>query len=230
MKKNILLWGMLLMLVSACGGDSAGGDDTLSKDYLNVTPNMELQGGGDTRDLTISANCSWTITKSADWITVNPTSGSNSQTVSVTAGKNDTGSDRIAVLTIKGGSLAAKTVTVTQKASGSSDNPDTPTEKTLSANASSLSYENTGGNQSFIITSNTSWSISCPSWCTLSTSSGTGNATITVTVGENPTKEQRSGQIVISGDGVNDVTINVSQKAGETASSEPNPGDNLPPS
>lgn len=235
MKKN-MIFCMLLMLVSACGGDSAGGDETLSKDYLNVTPNMELQNGGDTKDLQISANCSWTITKmnNADWLTVNPSSGSNSQTVTITAGKNN-GSERVAVLNIKGGSLPAKTVTITQRGTSESenpDNPDTPTEYSLSANKSSLDFENTGGSQSFNITSNTNWTITAPSWCTVSPSSGSNNASVTVTATENPNTELRSGQIAINGDGVNTVYINVSQKAKESGNNnqEPGAGDNLPPS
>ena len=235
MKKN-MIFCMLLMLVSACGGDSAGGDDTLSKDYLNVTPNMVLQKDGDTKDLQISANCNWTITimNNANWLTVNPMSGSNSQTVTITAG-NNSGSERVAVLSIKGGSLPEKKVTITQWGTSESenpDNPDTPTEYSLSANKSSLDFENTGGSQSFNVTSNTNWTITAPSWCTVSPSSGNNNASVTVTASENPNAEQRSGQIAINGDGANTVYINVSQKAKESGNNnqEPGSGDNLPPS
>ena len=231
--KNCILFTTILMLVFACGGDSAGGDETLSKDYLNVTPNMVLQKDGDTKDLQISANCNWTITimNNANWLTVNPMSGSNSQTVTITAG-NNSGSERIAVLSIKGGSLPEKKVTITQWGSDTPDNPDTPTEYSLSANKSSLDFENTGGSQTFNITSNTNWSITAPSWCTVSPSSGSNNASITVTASENPNTELRSGQIAISGDGVSTVYINVSQKAKESGNNnqERGSGDNLPPS
>lgn len=237
MKKNIIFC-MLLMLVSACGGDSAGDDNTLSKDLLDVTPNLSLLADGQSADLTINANCNWTITIDADWLSVSPMSGSNKQTVTVTAGKNPTNSPRTATLTVKGPSLVRRVAVTQAKGSDASDNPDnpdnpdTPTTYSLSANKSSLDFENTGGSQTFNITSNTNWAISAPNWCTVSPSSGNNNASVTVTATENPNTEQRSGQIVISGDGVSTVYINVSQKAkeGGNTNQEPGSGDNLPPS
>lgn len=225
MKKSIF-YSLLIMVCVACGGgDDAGGGNSPqpSKDYLSVTPNLELLGDGQTTDIIIDANCSWTITKDADWLTVSPMSGSNKQTVTIAAMKNSTGADRMAILTVQGGTLPARRVTVTQRAA-----TDTPVQKSLSINTTSLEFEKDGGNQSFTITSNTSWTISCPEWCTLSKPSGSGNATITVTVGKNEKTEKREGKIVVSGEGVNAANINISQKA--STSTGPNPGDNLPPS
>lgn len=233
--KKCILFATILMLVFACGGDSVGGDDALSKEYLNITPNLSLLGDGQSTELTIDANCSWTINIDAEWLSVTPMTGNNKQNVTITAGKNPTSNSRIAVLTVRSSSLT-RTVTITQgKGSGTSDNPDnpdTPTTYSLSANKSSLDFENTGGSQTFNITSNTNWAISAPNWCTVSPSSGNNNASVTVTASENPNTEQRSGQIVISGDGVSTVYINVSQKAkeGGNTNQEPGSGDNLPPS
>ena len=224
MKKHILF--ALSLMIVACGGDDGGnsGGETPSKDYLSVTPSLELLAEGQTTDITINANCSWTISKDVDWVTVSPMSGTNTQTVMVSAMKNSTGADRMAILTVIGGSLPARRVTITQRKV-----EDTPVAYTLVVNTETLSYENTGGTQSFTITSNTNWTISCPDWCSLSTTKGNGNATVSVVVGENTTTAQRSGQIKISGNGVSDVTISVSQKAGEEPSHEPGSGDNLPP-
>ena len=203
MKKHILF--ALSLMIVACGGDDGGnsGGETPSKDYLSVTPSLELLAEGYSMDITINANCSWTISKDVDWVTVNPMSGENTKTVTV---------------------LPARRVTITQRKV-----EDTPVAYTLVVNTETLSYENTGGTQSFTITSNTNWTISCPDWCSLSTNKGNGNATVSVVVGENTTTAQRSGQIKISGNGVSDVTISVSQKAGEEPSHEPGSGDNLPP-
>lgn len=225
MKKSIF-YSLLIMVCVACGGgDDAGGGDSPqpSKDYLRVPTSQELLGDGQAVDITIDANCSWTITKDADWLTVSPMSGSNKQTVTIAAMKNSTGADRMAILTVQGGTLPARRVTVTQRAA-----TDTPVQKSLSVNTTSLEFEKDGGSQNITITSNTSWTITCPEWCTISKTSGSDNATITVTVGKNEKTEKRDSQIVISGDGVNAATINVSQKAG--TSSGPNSGDNLPPS
>lgn len=225
MKKGIF-YLLLLMTCVACGG-GGGGEDApeITKDYLSVTPSLELLAEGQTADITINSNCNWTISKDADWLTVTPMSGSNTQTVTIAAIKNSSGADRMAILTVQGGSLPARRVTVTQKKV-----PETPIQYTMSVNTTSLNYEKNGGSQNFVISSNTNWTISCPEWCTLSTKTGSGNATITVTVGKNEKAEQRKGEIVLNGEGVDFINISITQEAGDKNTDEPNPNDNLPPS
>ena len=85
--------------------------------------------------------------------------------------------------------------------------------------------------KTFTISSNTNWTISKPEWCAVSVSSGTGNGDVVVIATENPSKEQRNGQIVVSGEGVSPVSISVSQEGKDTSNSqEPGADDNLPPS
>lgn len=203
------IWfGIVTLLLMACGGgDGSGEEPFVSKDYINVAPNLQLLGDGQETELKITANCSWKISNPASWLTVTPSSGTNNETVRVSAGKNSTGEDRTAILTIQGGNAPTRSVVVSQS-KGSED----PIVKTLSTNLSSLSFEAKEGSKTFTISSNTNWTISKPDWCTLSSSSGNGNADIVVTASDNPSKEQRSGQIVISGEGLSSVTISVSQK------------------
>lgn len=113
MKKYLFL--TLLFLLTACDkGDDAGGENPIiSADFIRVSPNLQLLGDGQVEELSIEANCNWTITKTQDWLTVSPTSGSNSQRVKVSAGKNSTGAQRTDVLTIRGGNVE-RYVMVTQ--------------------------------------------------------------------------------------------------------------------
>lgn len=226
--KRIIYIVLLLTIVSACGGggDSGGGGGggdapDIRKEYLSVPPNLELLAEGQTSELNISANCSWTITVDVTWLTVTPTSGTNSQKVSVTASKNETGESRVAIITVKGGSLPEKKVTITQS----------KIEEIirLSVSTNGLNYENTGGTSKFTISSNTNWYITCPDWCTVSIPEGKGDATISVTANDNPTTSERNGQIIIKGDGVSDVIIDIKQKAGEEESHQPGSDDNVPP-
>ncbi|WP_304708957.1 BACON domain-containing protein [uncultured Rikenella sp.] len=53
-----------------------------------------------------------------------------------------------------------------------------------------------GGSFTLNITSNTSWSVSYPSWCS-GVTSGNGNASITVTVASNANSPARSGNITV---------------------------------
>ena len=86
--------------------------------------------------MAINANCSWTISKDVDWLTVNPMSGANNQTVIISVTKNTTNADRMAILTVQGGSLPAKRVTVTQRKA-----TDTPVQYSLTVDKSSLEFE-----------------------------------------------------------------------------------------
>ena len=228
MKKNIL-YSLILIAFVACGGggDADGENPSMSKDNVraNVT-SLYLSGDGEARDINVEANCSWQIAVDVQWLETDIKSGSNSQKVSIRASKNTTGKERKGTITIAGGNpLITFPITVTQGKSSDSEE-----QLTMSVDKSSLEFEKDGGNQSFVITSNTSWTITCPDWCTLSKKSGNGNATITVTATKNDKTEQRSGQVVISGDGVNDVKINVTQKPADDTPNVPDPGDNLPPS
>lgn len=223
MKKYFLLYIASLILL-ACGG--GGGDDpdtpVISKDYINVTPNLQLLGDGQETELKVTANCSWTITNSASWLTVTPSSGNNTEQVKVSAGKNSTGEERTATLTIKGGNAPTKTVVVTQAKGAEAPR--------LSVNLNSLDFDWSSEAKTFTINSNVSWIITKPEWCSISKASGNGNEEITVTANENPDKSLRSGQIVINGEGVSAVTINISQKGKDlTNTEEPGADDNTPP-
>ena len=221
MKKNILL-SLLLAVVVACGGGGEGGGTTeINKNYLSVTPNMTLLADGESQNLQIDANCSWTITSDSEWLSVSPMAGTNKQTVTVTAGRNSSGSTRTAILTVSGGSLTRRVAVTQAKAA------DPVVTYTLSVDKETLHFEKSGGTMQFIITSNTNWTISHPDWCTLSMTSGNGNATITVTVNENTTTSERTGQLIVRGDGVDAKEIAVSQAPGDAH--EPGAGDNQPP-
>lgn len=219
-KFSIFAFSLLLL---ACGGGGGSGYEpvVITTDYINVTPNLSLLADGQEADLRISSNCRWTISYSDSWLTVNPTSGNNTENVKVSAGKNSTGYDRTARLTISGGGAPTKTVIVTQSKSVE--------ELKLSASVESLSFEAKGETKTFSISANTRWDISKPDWCTVDKTSGSGDATISVTVSENKDKEKRSGNIIINGEGVNSVTISINQKEREAGSAEPGSGDNTPP-
>lgn len=198
-----------------CGGGDVPGSDgpIVSKDYIDVAPNLQLLGNGQETELKISTNCRWIISYSANWLTVSPSSGSNDEIVKVSAGKNTTGQDRSVILTIQGGNAPTRSVVVTQP-----KGTEEPVSKSLSTNTTSLSFDANGEEKSFTINSNTTWTISKPEWCTLSKSSGEGNAVIKVTAIENPDKEQRTGQIVVTGKGTNTITIFLTQNANKTNS------------
>lgn len=121
---------LALAAIWACGGgDDSGDEPVISKDNIDVQTSVNLLGDGHTLEITVKANCSWTVTWDADWLSVNPTSGYGNQQVSITAGKNTTGDQRVDVLRVQGGSSPTRMVRVTQ-AKASDAEPTQPTNPT----------------------------------------------------------------------------------------------------
>lgn len=121
---------LALAAIWACGGgDEPGDEPVISKDNIDVQTSVNLLGDGHTLEIAITANCSWTIEWDADWLSVNPTSGHGTQQISITAGKNTTGDQRVDVLRVQGGSSPTRMVTVTQ-AKASDTEPTQPTNPT----------------------------------------------------------------------------------------------------
>ena len=96
--------------------------------YLTVDKSsMSFGYSGGSDSFTISSNVSWTVTSSATWCTVSPSSGSNNGTITVTATENTTTADRTATITVTGGGIT-RTISVTQghksgSIPGEDDNP-----------------------------------------------------------------------------------------------------------
>ena len=116
--KKVFLYMAIVMAFAACSGDSIGDIDSIivSNDYLSVpSTSIQLSGDGSEQELTITANCKWTVSSDANWISVNSSSGDGNGTVSITASLNSTGADRTGTVTVKNdkGSLVKK-VRVTQ--------------------------------------------------------------------------------------------------------------------
>lgn len=121
------------MMVLVCG--CSDGEDlegiTVSKDFISVTQSMELPGDGGTANFEVKATCPWSISNSASWLTISQTSGEESQSVTVSASLNSTGSPRTATVTVRASTLS-RTITITQSTAsaqlpGRDDNlpPDT---------------------------------------------------------------------------------------------------------
>lgn len=136
--------------------------------------------------LTLTANSAWTASTSASWVTLDSNAGSGSQTLHVSVSPNESSEERTATITFTCGPLT-RTVTVRQAK-----------RIILQVNASYLSFPVTGASQQIDITSNDAWSLSCSEgWLQLSTLSGQGNATVTVTAPANSAASVRTANILL---------------------------------
>ena len=83
----------------------------------------------------------------------------------------------------------------------------------LTINKTSMIFGPSGGEDAFVITSYVGWTITKPSWISLSANSGTGSLTVSVTCSPY-SAGTRSGTITITGGGVTK-TISVTQASVE---------------
>ncbi len=165
-------------------------------EVLTINP-TSLQLGyesGSDGSFEITSNLDWEINTTASWLNLEPTSGSNNETITVTANSENpsTTETRPATITITGGSYT-RTVTVIQEPVCYFSVE--PTEIILNSDA--------GSSDSFSISSNADWSLSSDAdWLTLSATGNSNNASITATTASpNPsTTESRTATITASSD------------------------------
>ena len=198
----------IMLFFANCGG---GGDSDNDGPTLNVSPsNVILDAEGTSQTVSVSSNTSWTVQREDSWINCSPMDGSGGASIKISASKN-TGEERSTRIKItdKTGRATAE-VRITQK--GAETPPPTPT---LEVSKNNVSFSATGGNDSFTITSNTSWTVSSDqTWCTVSPTSGSNGATVTIKVDENKNTTSRSANITVKY-GDKSVTVTVSQAAAD---------------
>jgi len=174
---------------------------SISPEVLNVS-----SANGSTASFSITSNTNWTVSSGESWLTVNPVSGNNSNTILVTAEENLATSERSAIVTISANGAASQTVTVTQIAG----------EATLSVSNTELTIgPEEGSHVSFSVFSNVSWNISSDqTWITADMPGGTGDGTITLTAIKNETINERTATITVSANAATPQNISVKQEAG----------------
>ena len=84
---------------------------------LTVTPsNTSVTNDSGSTTFAVESNTSWRVNVNADWLTVNPTSGNNNDTLIATYTENTATIQRLGMITVTGGGIT-RTVTVTQSGS-----------------------------------------------------------------------------------------------------------------
>lgn len=169
--------------------------------------------------ISFSCNVAWTATVDVSWCKINQNQGegkSTEITVKVEVEANTVTEERRAIVSMKAGSLS-KEVTIVQSGA-SSVLSLSPTF--ISANAMGSAYGR-GNEYSIDLTTNTRWIVEViddgNSWCTVTPTSGLGNAVITVSAATNFSYARRLAFIRISGGGI-EQTDTIFQKAGESYS------------
>ena len=133
--RNVIKAIMVLLIglmVSSCGGGGGKSDDEGSRKPITTfnvnTTAITVDDKSNTEVITITTTESWTISNTADWLTLSATSGSGTQTLTLTMVMNELSTSRNAELSIHAGSLT-KTIAIQQSAASVSDY-DIPADST----------------------------------------------------------------------------------------------------
>lgn len=193
----------------SCGGGGGGGSDdggtVAGSTILNASPSsINLDASGSQQSLTITANCDWSITGAAEWLTISTMHGNNNATVTLSATQNNSADVRSCTLSLQGGNLR-RTVTVSQSGVGAS----------IAVSPTSLSFDYKEDTKPFDVKSNLSWTASSDKdWCTVIPQSGSGNGSVTVKVSQNNSEDTRSATVKVSGGGKT-AEITITQNGGK---------------
>lgn len=204
MRRLSLLFTILMavMLVTSCQkelpdavknidvnqGDKTS-NSTSKEKYLRVSAeSLSFTSPAGSLSFTITSNTSWSLKSDQDWCMVSLSSGLGNGTITVNVIENASTSSRSATITISSNDVGNVKVNVTQAGADSG----------LQLNKNNLSFTAEAGSDTFTISSNTNWTVeSDQTWCTVNTSSGSNNGTITVNVSENTSTDLRSATITV---------------------------------
>ena len=128
---NLFFGCLVFTLLFSCGSKDAE-EELLENLYLALI--SEFSANEETQTVALTSNLDWTVTSETNWITIAPSSGTNSGSIKITVVANPTNNKRTGLLTVKGGSIS-KTLTISQAgevsnngSSGSLDPNKTPSE------------------------------------------------------------------------------------------------------
>jgi hypothetical protein len=198
---------LMLFIINSCKDDND--DPSLS---ISATE-LSFDNAGGSKSLTLTSNVIWkaTVNEEATWCTITPSGGNKNSdgnlAVSVTP-YTDAGAARTAIITFTTTDLVPQVVTVTQ----------TSPDPTFEITPTSLDFEGDGGDKTFSITSNMSWTVEVEAgktWCNVNSGAGSGSATVTVTADFASVGEDRSATITVKPgvEGIANKTVTVSQTA-----------------
>jgi beta-glucanase (GH16 family) len=192
LRKTIIFAMFSCLCLSSCGSKKS--DEPVNpKTQVTITVSPQSLTVGNvagTTNVTVTANADWSIKSDADWCTVFPTGGVKDSPTNVTltyGALNDIDS-RQATLTVSSGGTVRDIVLTQSPAS------------TVILNTSMLTAGALAQNLTFVVSSNTQWTISgAPAWCSVAPASGgAGSTAVTVSVSANASNETRKAELSVN--------------------------------
>jgi len=197
MKKTaVLLSALLVLLFFGC---KATTDAFQTKLKLSESSLVYTEIGG-SQLVAVSGDAEWNASSNQSWCSVSPNSGNGSGAINITVDLNNSVELRSAKVTVSSADNSLSCVIVITQAAGHPAGPVTDLHgNSIDANPAVLDFLTAGGNKNIQITSNVAWQIASDQvWCGVSVSSGSGNATVQVTVIANEGAQSRIAKLSIS--------------------------------
>ena len=154
---------------------------------LATQDTVTLSDTGDRTTVRVTTNTSWQL-KVPDWIKASCDSGTGTTYVVLTASPNTTRMDRNGEAEFTGAGLKA-VVSLSQPAPGYN----------IAVSPGSWTVRSSGDSTDIHVTTTADWQLTLPDWITASRTSGSGDATVTLTAAANTTGATRTGTVVVSG-------------------------------
>jgi len=170
--------------------------------YVKVSPAaVKFAHGGGTNAITVKSNTEWeTADSNADWLKVNVAKGTGNKSITVTATKNASTTEREATMTFSWKDLqgTSKSTVVTVKQAGATPPPPPPTPY-VTVTPSGGTIAANGGKNTITVKSNTSWSVTSDAdWLKENINQETGNKQVVVTAEKNNTDKERTAKLTFT--------------------------------
>ena len=170
----------------------------------NVSSNFSSSEGG--TSVNVVSNTNWTVSVSSNndtWCAIDKTSGSGNGVVNIRVTANNTISSRNCLLTFTSPGVNPSPIYVLTQSAGDAN---------LSIDSTSSALLSTAGSVLINVSSNTNWSVtSSESWCTLNTTGGSNNGSITISAIANSTISARNCIVTFSATGVSSSIYTLTQ-------------------
>jgi hypothetical protein len=156
------------------------------------TESILYDADGGNKTMTINTNANWSFDSVlADWLSINPESGSGNSAVTITASSNPSDQPRSTVISVSGGGITRE-ISIEQAAT---------TWLTLSSNELIIPRE---GTALYVdVSSNVDWSVSkVGDWINVTPTSGSNDGELTVSAIVNTSTSSRTGSVTVSGGGL----------------------------
>ena len=163
----------------------------IENEKISVSSNS-IQAGAiaNTYNVSINSNTSWTAISDQNWCKISPNSGMNNGSLSINIDENNTTSIRNAKITIRT-EKHTQEIILTQS--------QTVNENSLIVSSNYVTAAEIVGSYYVNISCNQAWTaLSNQSWCTLQSSSGTGNKALLINTSANTSTNDRTAIITIT--------------------------------